>query len=1020
MPGIAKGGMSVFKKYASWVFRLRWVIVPIWLVVMALAIALLPNLQAVVARQNTTYLPDTNSVIQAQKLANQVDPGKNAKTTAVIAIQRRSGLTDADVQYFENGLQYLEQHKSAYGIVTVTDKRNTDASLASKFRSGDNTTELGTVGFSHGVGDPELPDDLAKVKQAFSTPPAGAHVYVTGDAPIQEEDIQISQQGADKTTVVTIVLVLVILLLVFRSILAPVLTLAAIGLSFVLSSSIVAGFAKLGLPVSTFTQTFLIAVLFGAGTDYTIILINRFREELSRHGGDKQAALIAAFQGVGKTVVFSSLTVIVSFAALGFANFGLYKSAVGVSIGVTITLVTCLAFIPALMGILGPVLYWPRKPVGGHAHGDSRVWRATALVSTRWPWRTILVLLVVLLPVALLFGSDRSFNPMSDIPQAPAVKGFQAVAQAFGPGEALPSTIVLHTDGNLRSSDGLATIQKLSTAMANVPGVKEVDSATQPIGKKITDFELSTQNQKAADGLHKVSNGLTTLSSQLLQSAQQAQDGISGAKSLAQGAQQVHDGLRSVNQGLSQLAGSANQLNRGASQLSSGLSLAAVGANSVAGGAESLAASQRELSDLASQLNSGLQAWAAKHPQDAADPSFQKLLGLASAQQSGSQQAASGAVTVAGGAQALAQSIGKLQQGGEALNHGLGQLSQGAMQLSQGTAKLADGSAQVSNGVAKLPQSLQQTASGLQAAGQGARQLKDGVSQVRQYLSATKSAETAGDPGFHVPESAVTSNADLRKAMDAYISPDGHIAKFTVILSQNPYSAEAMANLANIRTAAETALQSSPIHTGTVLAGGTTAVQEALNEISAKDFTRTMVIVLAAIFLLLVAMLRSLIAPLYIIASLAGTYTVTMGCLQTIVLHVLHKPGVSWAVPFFVFLLLVALGVDYSMFLMARFEEEYLRGMSPSDAIREAMSKMGKVIFSAAAIMAGTFGSMIVAGVESLTEIGLSVVMGLILYAAVFLAFFIPASVRVVGRGHGWPFRFEKTVAKHFRRPAEE
>ncbi len=82
------------------------------------------------------------------------------------------------------------------------------------------------------------------------------------------------------------------------------------------------------------------------------------------------------------------------------------------------------------------------------------------------------------------------------------------------------------------------------------------------------------------------------------------------------------------------------------------------------------------------------------------------------------------------------------------------------------------------DGVAKLSQSLQQTASGLQAAGQGARQLKDGVSQVRQYLSATKSAETAGNPGFHVPESAVTSNADLRKAMDAYISPDGHIAKY--------------------------------------------------------------------------------------------------------------------------------------------------------------------------------------------------------------------------------------------------
>jgi RND superfamily putative drug exporter len=100
----------------------------------------------------------------------------------------------------------------------------------------------------------------------------------------------------------------------------------------------------------------------------------------------------------------------------------------------------------------------------------------------------------------------------------------------------------------------------------------------------------------------------------------------------------------------------------------------------------------------------------------------------------------------------------------------------------------------------------------------------------------------------------------------------------------------------------------------------------------------------------------------------------------------------------------VALGVDYSIFLMTRFEEEYLGGMSPTEAIRTAMVRMGNVIFSAAAIMAGTFGSMVVAGVESLIEIGLAVVIGLILYTALLLAFFIPACVRVVGRGHGWPF----------------
>ncbi len=996
--------MSVFRTYASWIFRLRWVIIPVWLAVIAVAIALLPDLPTVVARQNTSFLPDSSPVIQAAKLADQVNPAKAAKSTAVVAIQDKNGLTAEEEKYFEDQLRRIEQDKAQYDVQSVQQKGNTDPSLADKFVSKDHTTEIALVGFRDAIGEPGLPDALAKVQAVFANPPQGAKVYFTGDAPIQEDDIAISQKGAERTTIVTIVLVLVILLAVFRSLLAPLLTLLAIGLSFALSSSVVAAFAEVGLPVSTFTQTFLIATLFGAGTDYSIILLNRFREELSLAGGDKLEALQSTLQGVGKTVIFSGLTVIVSFAALGLANFGLYKSAVGVAIGVAITLLTCLVFIPALMSWLGAALYWPRKPHPGAAHGESRLWGWTSRISTARPWRVILVLMVALAPIASLFSEERTFDPMSDIPQAPAVQGFRAVADAFGPGEALPTTIVLQTDKNLRTPQGLATIQNVTTTLANVPLVKEVDSATQPVGKPVKEFQIADQNQQAAGGLGDVANGLSKLADNLKQSGNRIGQKISDLNQLAAGSQQLSDGIGQVSAGVQSLSDNAQKLAQGAHALAQGIPAAEQGAAQLHQGVQALAQSEQQLAGLSSNLKQGMEAWARAHPEVAQDPAWQQLLAMAAAEQSGTAQAAAASAQLASGSGQLAASLSQLKTGGNQLDSGLSQLAQGANKLAQGAAKLPAGGKQVADGVKQLPSSMQQLTSGLKSAGDGAAKLKDGVTEVQDFLQSTKTAVNAGSPGFYVPKSTVESNKDLAAAMDAYISPDGHVAKFTVILSKNPYSTEAMAAVPQLVAAANAALLTSPIHDGKVLAGGTTPVQAELNRVSGADFSRSMLIILAAIFVLLAVMLRSLIAPVYIILSLAATYFVTMGLVQTIVMHVLHKPGLSWAVPFFVFLLLVALGVDYSIFLMTRFEEEYLAGMSPGEAIRTAMVRMGNVIFSAAAIMAGTFGSMMVARVESLTEIGLAVVLGLILYTVALLAFFIPACVRVVGRGHGWPF----------------
>jgi RND superfamily putative drug exporter len=243
------------------------------------------------------------------------------------------------------------------------------------------------------------------------------------------------------------------------------------------------------------------------------------------------------------------------------------------------------------------------------------------------------------------------------------------------------------------------------------------------------------------------------------------------------------------------------------------------------------------------------------------------------------------------------------------------------------------------------------------------------------------------------------------------------VAKLTVVLSVNPYTQGAIDAVPQLQDAAQVALRAGHGIAGVVRVAGTTPDQWALSTVSQQDFIRTAILVLLTVYVLLAILLRSLVTPFYVIFSLGGMYLVTMSLLQGIFIGLFHKAGLSWTVPFFVFFLLVALGVDYSIFLMSRFDEEYRAGRTPVDAIRRAAAGMGGVIFSAAVIMAGTFGSLATSGITSLLEIGVAVILGLFLYTLVMLALFVPACAAIAGHGHRWPWRRQKPLTEPEQAP---
>ncbi|MBW7461119.1 MMPL family transporter, partial [Paenibacillus sepulcri] len=228
-----------------------------------------------------------------------------------------------------------------------------------------------------------------------------------------------------------------------------------------------------------------------------------------------------------------------------------------------------------------------------------------------------------------------------------------------------------------------------------------------------------------------------------------------------------------------------------------------------------------------------------------------------------------------------------------------------------------------------------------------------------------------------------------QQALEYYMSEDGRTTKVDVILSVNPYSEEALVTVDSLRDTLRQSLAKSAIADPQIRVSGTSAQIEELKGISQNDFTRTGTLVLLGIFILLMIQLRSFLAPLYVLLSLGFNYFVTMGIVEFIFVRLLGQTGLSWSASFFIFLIIVALGVDYSIFLMARFKEEYRPG-GIAYAMSRAMSTTGGVIIYAAVIMSGTFAALMLSGVNTLLQIGAGIVIGLVLYSTVFMGLVVP------------------------------
>ncbi len=229
---------------------------------------------------------------------------------------------------------------------------------------------------------------------------------------------------------------------------------------------------------------------------------------------------------------------------------------------------------------------------------------------------------------------------------------------------------------------------------------------------------------------------------------------------------------------------------------------------------------------------------------------------------------------------------------------------------------------------------------------------------------------------------------------------NGTVARFDVLLNGNPVSNQAIA-LVHDRLRGDLHAAAPP--GTTVLVGGTTAIFADINSANNRDLSVILPVAAVLIAIILALLLRSLVAPVYLVIAVLLNFAATLGAAVYLFQDAVGKPGVTFQLPIVLYLFVLAIGTDYNILMIARLREEARAGHEPRAAAALGVEHAGPSVAAAGVILAGTFAALALAPVSFLQQIGFSVAVGILLSAFVMSMFLVPSLTAVIGHPAWWP-----------------
>ncbi|MCL2475335.1 MAG: MMPL family transporter, partial [Chloroflexi bacterium] len=817
-------------------------------------------------------------------------------------------------------------------------------------------------------------------------------VYTTGNAAISYDMAEMLTESIDTTTIVTIILVVVLLFIIYRSPVAILLPLLTIGCAYLVSRG------ALGI-IGEFTNVWsqldvlVIVLVFGVGTDYCLFIISRFREELGKTP-DAFQALKNMLSRIGAVISASALAVFVGLFAMIVASFQMIKtSGPSLSVSIAVTLVAALTLTPAILSFLKRNTFWPAKvkAVAKEQYIDSskrnNFWGKIGTIGTKYNILVIIVLVALLaLPVGVLYPHMKiSYDTLEQLPStSESGKGFAILGEHFSIAEIMPSyAVIISQEGMMNTPQALAEIQKLVEDLHNVKGIDSVQSIITPSGNGEVNVILYVSSQMSvwAQGLDysrgdgptdstiplSLIGGLMALSNYLnevkqafpntdISALRTALDNVLSEAMHIYSLSQINNYMLYSAQNIMQAANIIKQTWLQSDQIS----LDTV---------SDLLAFSQNLSNDITQIASYYENYYASVQYQSTKNAIDLLVAYIS--------------DLYGGLTLSNEQINLM------VNLVYSQASLSADALQSSTILFND------EQFVNLPNVSTDSLNNVL-----------GILKLALYERAQYFAQN--DNPMMLSQVLAQVNDNYAALLNAFVSLGGDAMQIYILPADYPYSKAGMQSIADARVIVTDYAASSSIAKQAAV-GGSTASMVDVQAAMEQDILFIQIVVVACLFVILAILLKSLIAPIYLMITVLLSYFATMGLCSWIFVDLLGHSGVSFFVPVVVFVLLVALCSDYNIFLMSRVREETEnKPMKP--AVRGAVAMTGGIISACGLILGGTFLALTISPILMLVQIGLAVAIGIFMDTLIMRPLLVPAITSLLGRFAWWPFNNKKTI----------
>lgn len=452
----------------------KWAIFGAWI---ALAIVLgmvFPQVNSV-ENYKGDDLPDYTMSIQAKEIIEE-QFSSDAGLPLLMVWYKESGISLEDLEKIQQLYKKLAENPlQQQQLIPPYDKIPVQAFMSTLSENGKSI--ITPVFFEETANADTLKENFDEIEQVsesiFGTNPfttkdlseEGLHAHLSGPAGISVDAIGLFASADFKLMIATVIIILVILLIIYRSPIMAFIPLIVVAIAFLVVSPVLGVMAENGwIQKDAQAISIMIVLLFGAGTDYCLFLITKYRDKLLQVNNKYVAMSLAIKDSIG-AILMSSLTVVIGLGALYIADFGAFhRFAIPFSLGILFTAIAVITLLPAVLSILGRKAFWPMVPLTEEQevqlakkknrepkqrkelHGFMR---KVGKLSTNHPWIVIGVTALILLSLAWNSTNIKySYDLISSFPEeVDSRQGFKIIEENFSAGQLAPIKLIVDTKG---------------------------------------------------------------------------------------------------------------------------------------------------------------------------------------------------------------------------------------------------------------------------------------------------------------------------------------------------------------------------------------------------------------------------------------------------------------------------------------------------------------------------------------------------------------------------------------------